>query len=519
MASVNKVSAQQAENDPAFQIAPPDGDGPNMGALQTAFSRTMSDTQPYLDQCRQNYETRFAIWNGQAADGKKHAREAGGKIDPTPWDGASDLRVYLVDGAIRYKVARNGIALRKANLVAVPVNGADITRARVVSNFMKWLVNTQIPELDREEELLSNYIEEKGVAATGQFWEVCQEKTLVTLRLSEFQQQFPQMDVLALMSEEATADQLQAILEEIYGISAKKAKAVLKDLRVKGESAVPMNGRKYSRPVVRAFCLDRDLFIPSWATDIETCPYIFRVEYFTAEQLRAFSNSEGWDKGWTEAAIMKCRGRMVTVIPDATLQPISRSFIYIDRKVMYTDLIGVVFAYQRLSDDEGVPGIYLTIFNPFLSKDAAQPGYAKFGLLGYQHGEYPFVLHRKEYLSRKLHDSRGTPETGKAWQDQIKAHRDSRIDAASLAIVPPFGYPLGRPPARWGPGVRIPERRPGEYHFIDKPTGDVNTETSEDRLMKSYSEYNGINGEGSDPVLTPSSFRGTCSACRLNSRR
>jgi hypothetical protein len=495
-------AAKQAENDPAFQLAPAEGEGPNLSALNSAFTRTMVDVQPYVDQCRQNYETRFAIWNGQSADGKKHAREGGGKIDPTPWDGASDLRVYAVDAVINYKVARNSIALSKANLVAVPVSGNDITRARLVSNFMKWLVNTQIPHLDREEELLDNYLQEKGIALTGQFWEICQEKTLVRLRLQDFQKQFPQFNVQAVVSHPELEEHLLAVIQEAYPTSKRKAKAVLRDLQQKGEADVPALGRKYSRPIIRAFNLDRDIFVPSWATDIESAPYIFRIEYFTAEQLRAFANNEGWDSDWVEAAILKCRGQVITSIPDTTLQPISRSFVYIDRKTMQSDLIGVVFGYQRLSDEDGVPGIYLTIFNPRLPKDNDQQGYAKFSLLGYAHGQYPFVVHRREYLSRKFHDSRGVPEPGKAFQDQIKAHRDSRIDAASLAIVPPFAYPTGRPPSRWGPGARIPERRPGEYHFLDKPTGDVNTEESENRLSASFKDYNGIASAEDDPLIS-----------------
>ena len=240
------------------------------------------------------------------------------------------------------------------------------------------------------------------------------------------------------------------------------------------------------------------MFVPSWATDLETCPYIWRVEYFTAEQLRGFANTEGWDKDWVEQAILKCRGQMITGIPDSTLQPISRSFVYIDRKLMYTDLVGVVFGYQRLSDEDGVPGIYLTIFNPRLPEDPQQQGYAKFGLLGYQHGEYPFVLHRREYLSRKFHDSRGLPEPGKSWQDQIKAHDDSRIDASSLAILPPLCYPLGRPPTRWGPGARVPERRPNEYHYADRPQPDMNTDNSEKLLRETFNEYSGIQNPGAD---------------------
>jgi hypothetical protein len=162
-----------------------------MGSVKAAFQRALQDTQPYVDQCRLNYQTRFALWSGQSADGKKHSRE-GSKIDPTPWDGASDLRVYLVDNIINKKVAMMCMALRKANLIAKPVEGNDIKRAKVVSNFLRWLLRTKVPGLKREEELLTNYLNEKGIAITGQFWEVKQKKFLKTVRLTELAQQFPQ---------------------------------------------------------------------------------------------------------------------------------------------------------------------------------------------------------------------------------------------------------------------------------------------------------------------------------------
>lgn len=463
-----------------------------MEILRRSFEQTVTDCQPFVDQCRLNYETRYALWNGQSADGKKWGRE-GSKIDPTPWPGASDLRVYEVDNVINFKVARDSVAVAEASFVASPVNGSDIERASAVGNFMKWLINTQIPDLERERELLANYKYEKGVAATGQFWETTQEKTLVTLKLDDFQKMVPNADVHALIADPAIADHIMTAIETQFGVSPRKAKAMLRDLRDAGETSAPIDGKKRNRPIIRAFNLDRDLFIPSWATDIEHAPYIFRIEYFTAEQLRSFVANDGWDEKWVEKAIATCRGQFISPTPDGTQQPISRSFVYVDRKILVTDMVGVVFAYQRLSDpDDNITGTYLTVFHPSLPKDQDQDGYAKFGLLGYAHGEYPFVLHRAEFLSRRVHDSRGTPEPGKPWQDQIKVHRDSRIDAASWAVVPPIGYPIGRPPPRWGPGARIPERKQGEYHFMDRPTPDGLTSDSEDRLLSSFREYNGI---------------------------
>lgn len=499
MAELPNIEQLRDAHDPTLQLAPAEGDGPDFTALKKAFCDTTANSQSYADQCRINYETRFAVWNGQSEDGKKHSRGVGAP-DPVPWDGASDLRVFLVDEAINAKVAMQCMAVKKANLVAVPIEGNDLKRARLVSSFMKWLVNTQIPELDREMELLAQFVEEKGLAATGQFWETCQSKTLALLRIEDLQAKSPGLDMAAAINDPTLEDIMIAGLTEHYPVSRGKAKRMLRDLRKKGETETIINGREYSRPVIRAFNFSEDLFVPAYTTDLENAPYIFRVQYYTAEQLRGFVNTDGWDADWVEAAIVKCRGKLISSLPDQTYEPVARNFIY--RYQRFDDLIGVVHAYQKLSDpDDNVPGTYLTVFSPMLPPDSVQDGYAKFGLLGYAHGQYPFTLHRKEFLSRRLHDSRGTPETGKPAQDQIKAHRDARIDASSIAVLPPLMYPIGRPPSRWGPGAKVPERRQGEYHYADKPVYDVSNTQSEDKLMDSFRQYNGMRTETSDPQL------------------
>lgn len=492
-------SSTTPDRDVGLQLAPTGDNGPDFNLLKTAYQNTVRDCQPYVDQCRLNYETRYALWNGQTADGKKHSRE-GSKVDPTPWDGASDLQVFLTDNIINKKVAMKCMALRRASIAAAPINSSDTERAGVVSTFMRWLINTQIPELAREQELLANYLEEKGVAVTGQFWETKQEKTLVVVSVQQFQQQFPNINFNELLASGQADDDLVSMLIEHLDCTKGKAKKMLKELKEKGETTCPALGQEKSYPVIRAFNLDQDLFIPTYSTDIENASGIYRVQYFTAEQLRSFVHTEKWDEVWVERAIERCRGKLVTISPNEYLQPIARNFTYIQQR--FSDQVGVVFAYQRLSDEDGVPGIYLTVFNPELPPDNEQPGYAHYGLLGYAHGKYPFVLHRREFLSRKLHDSRGIPEPGKPWQQQIKAHKDSRIDAASWAVIPPLMHPPGRPPGRWGPGVQLPERRPGEYHFADRPMPDMNTDDSEDRLTADFKEYNGFASREGDPQFS-----------------
>ena len=66
-------------------------------------------------------------------------------------------------------------------------------------------------------------------------------------------------------------------------------------------------------------------------------------------------------------------------------------------------------------------------------------------------------------------------------QMQIKTERDSRIDRASLATLPPLMHPAGKPPSDWGPGRRLPYRRLGEIQFGPTPpqdSGSVEVELS-----------------------------------------
>ncbi len=492
------MSSSTSEVADEIQLAPVGDEGPDVGDLIQKFNQCLADSSSYADQCEQNYATRYALWDNQSSDGKKHARAGNGQAEVVPWEGASDLRVFLTDEAINAKVAMFCMAFRRASIVASPVEGNDLKRAKIVQGFVRWMIQTQIPEIDREVELLANYIWERGLGVTGQFWETKQEKTLVTLTLEQLQQQFgEEQNVVEMLHTEALADMLQAMFEEIFGCSARKAKKMLYELRSEeAKTTVPALGRKKSYPVMKAFCPGRDIFLPKSATDIETSPEIWRLHHFSAEKLRSLVLTDKWNAAWVEKAIETCRGKKITLHQNDMNGGLSRSMV--TQTTAEDDLIAVVYGYRRLSDEDGVPGVYCTIFSPLLPEDDDQPGFAKHGLSDLP-GEHPFVLYRSEYLSRDLYDSRGIPETGKPWQDQMKAHTDARIDAASISILPPLMYPQGRPPGRWGAGARVAERRPGEYHFADRVIPDMNTEASLASLKASFNQYHGFATAEGDP--------------------
>jgi len=490
---MDKATLEAAKHDPTLQIAPK-GDKPDIEAVKSAYASTIRDVSPYVAQCRQNYETRYAIWNGQSSDNKKHSREDE-QTEPTPWEGASDLRDFSVDRAINAKVAMLCTARRRSNMVAVPTNGYNFERAKLVGNFMRWLTNSQVPELDREDQLAAQYYCEKGVTITGQFWEVRQAKRKKKVTMEEIKLKHPQADIEQILAHEEGSKILEQSLVDKYAITPEAAAGVLSDLRADGEAEFCYTHEK-GVPIIRAYTLDEDVFIPAYATDLETSPYVFVVRYFHPEKLRSFVNTDDWDKKWVEEAIKTVKGKIVTLTPDKNMEPISRNFLY--RYQRFHDMVGVVYAYQRMSDKDGIPGIYMTVFNPDLPASEAHDGYAWHGLVDSMGGEYPFVLHRREFLSRRAHDSRGVPEVGKNYQDNLKSLRDAKLDAASISILPPMMHPIGRPPDKWGPGARLGERRPNEFHFGDRPAFDPSTSEVERGIENRFREYCGEMVPGED---------------------
>jgi hypothetical protein len=131
------------------------------------------------------------------------------------------------------------------------------------------------------------------------------------------------------------------------------------------------------------------------------------------------------------------------------------------------NLVEVVWAYTRQLDDNGVPGIFYTIFCPGAEGEL----FAKHEMLDYAHNEYPFVLFRREHVARRVTESRGVSEVARTWQDEIKAQRDSVFDATSFETLPPLQVSKRLGMAnKIGPAVQLPVTKPGDYAFLQPPS-------------------------------------------------
>jgi len=224
------------------------------------------------------------------------------------------------------------------------------------------------------------------------------------------------------------------------------------------------------RPVVHSCAPDGEVILPPYVSDPQRSPYIFWRTFLTAQELEKKVTNEGWDEDWVNYAIENLRGKDSMYLDGEKQKNITRLPITDDN-----DLVMVVYGYQRLIDEEdGSEGIYCTVFHP------NSEGYAKHELLnGYD--DYPFVVTRLSNNQKRMYEVQTFGDILRGAQLQIKTERDSRVDRASLATLPPLMHPAGKPPSDWGPGRRIPYRRLGEIQWGPTPpidSGSVEVEVS-----------------------------------------
>ena len=206
---------------------------PNVGVLKQTYEETLGDLAWFLEGCRDSYDWRRNIWEGKSRDLRKNAPDA------FPFKGASDTEVHIISQRINTYVAMFITALQRANIRAYPVEAGDMARARVVSNFLKWMTSNYIPQFKRNMELAGNNLLEKGIAISDVGWEREDYTYKQRLTLDELAGISP--DLVRIILEGGADDQLiQMLMGQFKGVTEKKAKKALKDLRKTGMAEFPV---------------------------------------------------------------------------------------------------------------------------------------------------------------------------------------------------------------------------------------------------------------------------------------
>ncbi len=436
-------------------------DDPNINSLRYAYEQSVTELEAYFDLCRTSYDERRNWWPGKSRDLRKHGADA------FPWEGASDMESHVIDERISRLVSLFLSAMNRANIKAFPVEVSDVARSRVVTNFLKWMVKSgYIPRFKQEMELGANYMLERGILITYVGWHM--EDRSFLQRLSLEQIAFIDPALAELISEGEADDDVLAMLQNSFqGVTEKRAKKALKDLKENGSAELPIVRRQVNAPEVKTLAPDGDFIFPPYVTDPQRAPYCFWKTYYTAQELQNKVITDDWDQEFVDYVIEKYRGVNIDSIERE--QEGRRSISLTDNAYEAEELIEIVYGYQRLIDKEdGSEGIYCTVFHKEFDGTEGVPGYAKFELLnGYE--DYPIVVTKLSEDSKRLYDTMTIPDLLRGIQNQVKIERDSRIDRNSLATVPPIMHPVGQAPTDWGPGRMIPYRRKGDFEFGPAP--------------------------------------------------
>jgi hypothetical protein len=427
---------------------------PDIGALSSAYDDCLIDLDYYFESCLRSYNDRRNIWDGKSDDLRKNGANA------FPWQGASDQEVNVVGERIDTYVALFDQALSRSHIKAFPTSMASMPRAAIVSSFLKWMRSSYIPDFKRQMELGGNYLLEKGLMVTYVGWKRERRSYLQSVSLEQIAQASPDLAELILSGEDDET-LLNLIQDSFPALSTKRAKKAIKDLRTMAVAEIPLSRQTVDCPVVHSCAPDGEVMFPSYISDPQRAPYMFWRTFLTAQELEKKVANEGWDRKWVDYAINNLRGNDSMYLDGEKVKTETRLPITDDN-----DLVMVVYGYQRLIDeDDGSEGIYCTVFHP------QSDGYAKHELLnGYD--DYPFIVTRLSNDQKRMYEVQTFSDILRGSQMQIKTERDSRIDRASLATLPPIMHPAGRPPSDWGPGRRVPYRRLGEIAFGPIPPRD-----------------------------------------------
>ena len=448
-------------------------DEPDVKALNLAYDQTVTELEAYFDLCRTSYDERRNFWPGKSRDHRKHGADA------FPWEGASDIECHIIDERITRLVALFMSSLRRANVRAFPVESGDIVRSKVVSGFLKWMVSSgYIPRFYREMELGANYLMERGILITYVGWHREDRTFKQLIDLNQIAEISPEA-AMAIQSGDSDEELILLLQNTFDGVTEKRAKKALKQLRKEGVTELPVVRRQVNSPEVKTLAPDGDFFFPPYVTDPQRAPYCFWKTYYTAQELQTKVSTDGWDEDFVDYIISKYRGVNIDSIERE--QEGRRSISLTDNAYEADELIEIVYGYQRLIDEEdGSEGIYCTVFHKEFSGNEIVPGYAKFELLnGYE--DYPVVVTRLAEDTKRLYDTQTIPDILRGIQNQVKVEKDSRIDRNSLATLPPILHPVGQAPTDWGPGRMIPYRRKGDLDFAPAPAynqGSLEMETT-----------------------------------------
>lgn len=452
-----------------------------------------------------NEETRRMLWAGQSPDGRKWDENMPEGQLALPWNGCSDTRVPLVDSVVNDDTAVLTAAFRKAEFRATTVNWQTVPITAGISDYLHWLVHTKFRDDWRlEAELAAQYSREYGFAIAYVGWERelgRRRMPLTVEQLQQMAQQNPQLGQLlaAVMDPSQEAASIEAVQElyqafavqmmqargfyeqemedgNLLKLATSVARRCVRELREEGKTNIPVPYVVKNDPMIFVGKPYQEILAARGTMKLQQARAIFWRRWMTEAELDS-KKVEGWDEEWIEA-VKKTKGNIsswagalgATSLTGPSTKTVGNS-TYLKVTEENNPLIEVVYGYVKKVDEDGVTGVWETIFSPHVTHEPATDTHdfcASHQLVDYAHGQYPFMEFKRENIGRALTDVRSVAEIAATWQNEVKQQRDMLYNRAQWDTLPAVSVPkLGGVDYKLGPGAQVPLGKSQEISAIN----------------------------------------------------
>ena len=221
------------------------------------------------------------------------------------------------------------------------------------------LSSVYIPRFMEDMEVGANYMVERGLLITYVGWHREDRRFLQKLDINLINQISPELATIILEGNDD--DQIVELIKTTFdGVTDRKAKRALKEIRKTGVAELPVVRRQIDVPDVKTLAPDGDFMFPAYVTDPQRSPYCFWRTYYTAQELENKVITDGWDQDFVLYMIEYYRGVNIDSIERE--QEGRRSISLTDSAYEADELVEIVHCYQRLVDPEdSAEGIYETV--------------------------------------------------------------------------------------------------------------------------------------------------------------
>ena len=486
-----------------------------LSSLRAEIDRLVLRCSYFADQRYRNEVLRYNQWDGNRLDGRNWSPNA------EHFPGQSDQSVWMIDSIINERVQQSIIALSRAQIRCEPRGlGADAAKANKWTIILRWLVGRMGAKWFDEHVKLWNYedTDTPAVALMRVYWRTDMGLEMKTLTAEEIAQQWASEYVQQMQGagQEVAQAQVNDLMLQFLGfmmddgsdkaavadmvskmfprLNPKRAKKIATQVSKTGTAEFPLPIVAFDGPEISARRFAQDFFVPDSCADFNDCQCWFEVEWIGGTELRAREKTMGWSKEFIEE-VEKHRGE--AVFPDAFTQYPSWFANY--TPMLHDNEYQVIWAHFQATSEDGVPARYYAVLG-YTSHITA------FGMRldDGPPNKWPAVFHRRETVDRFALNSRGIPEIVGPEQSTIKRLRDTQIDSAEIAALPPFTTNDGRgsEDVFLGALKHIALQRPGsEAKFLQPPQPPVEARNVAGEISRDVAGYWGRKNEQTDPNM------------------